>query len=179
MLKTAIMTPLKPRISKIQAQKCCQVGSNVLQGLYTHEHMHEHMLSESSRLYMLAFCTYVILCRSKSPRQGRINHCGIYAMAWGFPPSGSPRGQLLNFLLSKLCWNSRKISNANAIKDLISIIDFWSKQSSSELPRPPTIATCNFREGRRRILFLFGQLRCSTRQYLIVGFEFNVVSWRL
>jgi len=34
--------------------------------------------------------------------QGRINNCAICAMAWGPPPKGGPRGQLLNFFVTKI-----------------------------------------------------------------------------
>jgi hypothetical protein len=43
------MTPVKPQISKLQAERSCQVG------------FYERLLSESSRSFMLAFLSVFIL----------------------------------------------------------------------------------------------------------------------
>jgi hypothetical protein len=50
------MTPVKPQVSKLMAEKSCQVGFNMLRRLYNHE----RLLSEASFSYVLTFRMYVI-----------------------------------------------------------------------------------------------------------------------
>jgi hypothetical protein len=55
-----ITMSVKPQISKLQTEKSCKVGFNVLRRFY----YSERLLSESSRLDMLAFRMYIIPRRS-------------------------------------------------------------------------------------------------------------------
>jgi hypothetical protein len=50
------MTPVKPQMTKFQAEKSCQVGFTCHGGS-----TQEHLLSESSCSYMLAFLSVFIL----------------------------------------------------------------------------------------------------------------------
>jgi hypothetical protein len=56
---TIVMTPVKPQISKFQAEKSCHVALTCHSGS-----THERLLSEWSRSYLLACRIYVIACRS-------------------------------------------------------------------------------------------------------------------
>jgi hypothetical protein len=53
--RTTIITPVKPQISKFQAEKNLVMWALTCCGGSTHE----HFLSESSRPYMLAYCLFL------------------------------------------------------------------------------------------------------------------------
>ena len=58
-LRTTIMTHVKPQISKFKSEKSCQVGLTCYGGC-----IHERLLSESSRSYMLAYYLSVFVLQA-------------------------------------------------------------------------------------------------------------------